>query len=420
MASYLRHLAGVPCPESWRHPALSSESLALQVAAAHAQQLGDAHGWSRGTLNGVLDGLTVLLEDLPAGERVPLDAVRTRTPRRAPTPRVAEVLDAVGLLGEDTRPPAIRAWIDRSVAGLPVGFADPVKTWLLVLLDGGPRSRPRSHATLYTYFRTVRPFIEGWSTRYHHLREVSTGDLYAALDPLRGHQRRNATVALRALFRFSKKRGVIFRDPSARLRVAKVQPGLVPMTDDELRAVEQIATGPAQRAIVVLAAVHAARATDMQRLVLDDLDLPNRRITIGGHQQRLGDLAHQALQTWINRRRAAWPHTPNPHVLISRRTALGTDPVSQGYLQFHLRRHGVGLDRTRQDRILHEALATGADMLHLALVFDVSHATASRYAAIAQNLLDDELEQATDPRAVLPDEPTALTEVSAPKPVGSR
>jgi hypothetical protein len=188
------------------------------------------------------------------------------------------------------------------------------------------------------------------------------------------------------------------------------------MTDDELRAVEQIATGPAQRVIVVLAAVHAARDTDMQRLVLDDLDLPNRRITIGGHQQRLGDLAHQALQTWLNQRRAAaWPHTPNPHVLISRRTALGTDPVSQGYLQFHLRRHGVGLDRIRQDRILHEALATGADMLHLALVFDVSHATASRYAAIAQTLLDDELEQATDPRAVRHGEPTALTEVPTPK-----
>jgi site-specific recombinase XerD len=411
MASYFRHRDGATPPGPWRHPALSSDSSTLQVAAAHAQQLGDAHGWSRGTLSGVLDGLAVLLEDLPAGERVPLDAVRTRTPRRAPTPRVAEVLDAVGLLGEDTRPPAIRVWIDRSVAGLPAGFADPVKTWLLVLLDGGPRSRPRSHATLYTYFRTVRPFIEGWSTQYHHLREVSTGDLEAALDPLRGHQRRNATVALRALFRFSKRRGVIFRDPSARLRVAKVQPGLVPMTDEELRAVEQIATGPAQRVIVVLAAVHAARATDMQRLALDDLDLPNRRITIGGNQQRLGDLAHQVLQAWLTQRRAAWPHTPNPHVLISRRTALGTDPVSQGYLQFHLRRYGISLDRIRQDRILHEALATGADMLHLALVFNLPHATASRYAAIAQHLLDDELEQATDPRAVLPDEPTALTQV---------
>lgn len=58
----------------------------------------------------------------------------------------------------------------------------------------------------------------------------------------------------------------------------------------------------------------------------------------------------------------------------------------------------MSLDRIRQDPILHEALATGTDMLHLALVFNMPHATASRYAALAQHLLDDELEQTTVPR----------------------
>jgi hypothetical protein len=46
---------------------------------------------------------------------------------------------------------------------------------------------------------------------------------------------------------------------------------------------------------------------------------------------------------------------PNRHVLISGRTALGIQPISKGYFHFHLRRHGVGLDRIRGDRILHEA-----------------------------------------------------------------
>ena len=36
--------------------------------------------------------------------------------------------------------------------------------------------------------------------------------------------------------------------------------------------------------------------------------------------------------------RVPWPYTPNRHVLISRRTALGVDPISQSYLQFHLGR----------------------------------------------------------------------------------
>jgi hypothetical protein len=53
----------------------------------------------------------------------------------------------------------------------------------------------------------------------------------------------------------------------------------------------------------------------------------------------------------------------------------------------------IDLDRIRGDRLLHEALTTGPDPLHLTLVFNLSHTTASRYAAIAQHLLDEQLEQ---------------------------
>jgi Na+/citrate or Na+/malate symporter len=41
----------------------------------------------------------------------------------------------------------------------------------------------------------------------------------------------------------------------------------------------------------------------------------------------------------------------------------------------------------RRDRILAEALATGADPLHLALVFNIDHTTAMAYAGAARNLL---------------------------------
>jgi hypothetical protein len=69
------------------------------------------------------------------------------------------------------------------------------------------------------------------------------------------------------------------------------------------------------------------------------LDLPNRRITIAGHTQRLDELTHRALRAWLDQRRTAWPHTPNRHVLISQATALGVEPISKGYLQFRLQRH---------------------------------------------------------------------------------
>ncbi len=158
------------------------------------------------------------------------------------------------------------------------------------------------------------------------------------------------------------------------------------MTADEIRAVEQVITLPGQRLIIALAAVHAARWEAIRALTLDDLDLPSRRIAIAGHPQRLGDLSHQALRAWLDHRRAAWPHTPNRHVLISKRTALGDAPVSRGYVNFHLKPDGVSVERIRRDRILHEALTGRPDPLHLSLMFGISERPASQYARIARDL----------------------------------
>jgi hypothetical protein len=131
--------------------------------------------------------------------------------------------------------------------------------------------------------------------------------------------------------------------------------------------------------------VHAARPQAIRELTLDDIDLPSRRITLAGHQQPLGDLT-RALLAWLEYRRATWPGTANRHVLISRLSALGTRPVSPDYLDKHQPR-GISLERIRRDRILHEALATGADPLHLSLVFNIDHTNAMVYANAARNLL---------------------------------
>lgn len=121
--------------------------------------------------------------------------------------------------------------------------------------------------------------------------------------------------------------------------------------------------------------------------------MPNRRITISGHSRRLGELTRQALLAWLDHRQAAWPLTCNRHLLISHRSAFQTGPVTQNYFRARLWRKGVRLERIRADRILHEALTASPDPLHLSLVFDISHTTASRYADIARALLDEEREQ---------------------------
>jgi hypothetical protein len=165
----------------------------------------------------------------------------------------------------------------------------------------------------------------------------------------------------------------VFTNPTARLTGPDGERSLLPMTDTEIRTVEQLAVTPAQRLVVALAAVHAARSATIRHLTLDDLDLPNRRITLAGHPQRLGELAHRALLAWLEQRRATWPRTPNRHVLISARTALGFGPVGRTYLTSHLLPLGVDLDHIRGDRVLHEALTVGPDPLHLALVFNLAH-----------------------------------------------
>jgi hypothetical protein len=164
------------------------------------------------------------------------------------------------------------------------------------------------------------------------------------------------------------------------------------MTAEEIRAAEQAAVTPAQRLAIALAAVHAARPKAIRELTLDDIDLPSRRITIAGHRQRLGELTCDALLAWLGYRRATWPDTANRHVLVSRISALGTRPVSPDYPGKH-QSHGISLERIRRDRILHEALATGADPLHLALVFNIDHTTAMAYANAARSLLSSPAEQ---------------------------
>jgi hypothetical protein len=213
---------GLPLPPQERDR--DAAPLALAAPGAHVgsptaargrragRQLGEANGWSPSTTRCAIDGLAVLLDGRPVGERVTLTEIRARTSRHASAPRVAEVLAGLGLLEDDTVP-AIRAWIGRRAAQMPPGFAAAVRDWLLVLLDGDARSRPRSATTIYVYCTAAEPLIARWSASYGHLREVTADDIRAGLEELRGHPLCTAISAVRSLFRFARKRGLIFANP---------------------------------------------------------------------------------------------------------------------------------------------------------------------------------------------------------------
>jgi hypothetical protein len=119
-------------------------------------------------------------------------------------------------------------------------------------------------------------------------------------------------------------------------------------------------------------------------------DSPIRNDT--GHLQLIRDWFGRPLWEMQPDDADAYFDTANRHVLLSRISALGTRPVSPDYLDKHQPR-GISLEYIRRDRILQEALATGADPLHLALVFNIDHTNAMAYANAARNLLSSPAEK---------------------------
>jgi hypothetical protein len=133
----------------------------LLAAARCAIDLAEVRGWSTATITGVFYGLRAVLDGHCGGGPVPLSQVRERVRPRSHSSatRIAEVLAELGLLHDDTTA-AIRTWVDRCAAELPAGFGRDVRAWLVMLLDGDARTRPRSPATVRVHFGVVRPFIQ--------------------------------------------------------------------------------------------------------------------------------------------------------------------------------------------------------------------------------------------------------------------
>ena len=96
----------------------------------------------------------------------------------------------------------------------------------------------------------------------------------------------------------------------------------------------------------------------------------------------LGYLAH---------RRTRWPGTANPHLLVTRSTASGTQPQQPPLIKKHFTGLAATIEQMRVDRQLEEALSAGPDPFHLAAVSGVSYQTEIRCAHAARQLLTGHL-----------------------------
>jgi integrase len=335
-------------------------------------------------LSGYADGATIRYSDIYPAMRA----------RDLSIERTAEVLQHLGIFRDD-RHRAFEGWLAAKLADPAPGIARETEAWARALHDGGPRSPARNQETARRYVNLARPALAQWSGQYQHLREITSDDIRAFLAGLHGTQRNHATVAVRSLFGYARRHGVIFRNPAARLRGVSRQPTTIiqPLDPARLRPVLAAASHPAARLILALAAVHAARTGAIRDLQLDDLDLGNRRISIGGRSRPLDDLTHALLNAWLSYRQARWPQTANAHVLVNQQTAMETGPVSGGWISEALPANTVTVEQLRIDRHLDEALTRGPDPLHLSAVFGVSPKTAMRYANAARHLLATQAEE---------------------------
>ncbi len=332
--------------------------------------------------------LVMLLAGYATGDTIRVsDFNRVLTSAGASLAHTIEVLNAMGIVTDD-RPATFDTWLQAKLDGLAPAIAEQAQRWARVLHDGSPRRRPRRPSTATNYLNAARPALLTWSRTHDHLREITRDDVLGHLAVLHGDARMTALVALRSLFTWARRERLIFTNPASRIRIG-ASPLRIwqPLTPAEITSAVQAATTPQARLCIALAAVHAARPGQIRAMQLNDADLGNHRITIAGHPRPLDELTRRILIEWLDHRRRRWPHTPNPHLLVSKESALHHGPVSHRFI-LNLRGLPATLERLRIDRQLEEALTSGGDPLHMAAVFGIDTSTAIRYATNARKLLD--------------------------------
>lgn len=358
-------------------PPLPDLAIALDRAVEdHAAQ----HGWRQSITSCTCSAIHVVLaiQDTPGAKIRTTEIVAALNQLPCATVRpVLEVLAAVGMLDDDRQAP-LETWFIGQTAGLPEAMATEVDQWFHALRDGStttPRSRPRSLATVRHRITDVSPLLHAWALAGHEsLREITRQDILDAL-PAVASRRRQALDSFRSLFRFLKARRLVFANPTARLRGDRVQSNYpLPM---ELKAVRDAinSTDPAQAALAALMAFHAPRNNEIRMLKLTDvrdgrLLLPDRTVVLAAP-------VRDRLTGWLNERSGRWPNTVNPHLFINFYTAIRTCPVSVRWVSATL---GIPARTIREDRILHEALATRGDVRRLADLFGLTVQGAERYA----------------------------------------
>lgn len=343
-----------------------------QVARHHARK----HGWSKTRNITARQGLRILacIQDTP-GSPIKASQVELLDSAVFAHQPILDILEGAGLL-QDDRSPSIMAWFDTKVADLPEPIATELRVWFEIMLHGSskaPRSRPRSQSTIKLRIRSAVPAARAWADAGRNsLREVTREDVDRVL-PSQGSERVLSGAALRSLFRTMKAKRLVFVNPTTHTRTGSPETRIpLPISESSMRAALD-SDRPARTALATLIGYHALRSEQVRALLLTDIrdgkiHLPDRRIP-------LAPPVRDSLSAWLDHRTANWPETINPHLFISKQSAVRTTQVSNVWVIENL---GLSPQALRADRILYEAQTT-KDIRRLCDLFGLSVKGAERY-----------------------------------------
>jgi hypothetical protein len=369
---------------------------ALTLAASALVDELDRHarvcGMDSGPRNNATKTLRILLAWLGADAPVHEADVRALSSRPSTAiRRVLQFLDDRGMIipDPDRQGTSVERTIKQHIDALPDVIAGEVRQWVKVVRGQGRRAHQElPFSSVRSYLNCFHPVLAEWGQHVTSLREITRDDVQAALDNHPGARAHNLLPALRSLFRALKQEKIIFRDPARRITLPSMRRLPAPIPADQLRGLIDRAGTPLAKVTVALIAIHALGKKETIFLLLEDLDLPRGQLAVrrptGTHTVYLDDLSRTLITGWLRERHRCWPLTRNPHLLVTRHTAVDTagPPIAHTVLDAIFGELGLTPSQVRQDRILDEARHT-ADPVHLMRVFGLSTHPAMKYVQAA-------------------------------------
>lgn len=353
---------------------------APEVAAALKAAVDDyarRHGLRYYTAYGLDRGLRVLLsiQETP-GARFRASDVLLLRDLLLPARPLLKLLAQLGMLDDD-RTPGVVSWFRERTVDLPEPMLGELTTWFELKLSGSataPRVKARPPRWIQRMVTHALPALRTWADQgKDSLRSVTRADVLAVL-PDSGTPRVDMLQGLRHILRPLKNRRIIFTDPTARIFCGMPTPTIpLPVEVDALREALHDQETP-RAALAALVIFHALASGQLRGLKTTDLRdgrlfLPNRTVL-------LAEPVRTRVAAYLDYRNHRWPRTANPHLFVSQTTGCGVEPVSNVWINDVL---GMSARRLREDRLLHEAEATGGDPRRICDLFGLSVGAALRY-----------------------------------------